>query len=191
VINLQRRVGIVYVLFFLTCLGIYSIEKSFPFHYWAIISVSLVLFGVTAFVESTPCKIIQVAGLVMLSFFCFFWNNGDGYFGMGALIISFLLCAAYGFFEAHAIMKFAIFIIFSVLCNIFSFGPSLIHWGWAVFNVIFCITLWAIYKALVARYREKEYEVISALMKIIKEYEKLNGSCKEALEEIIRRHHYE
>jgi len=187
--SLQRRVGLAYLIFSMACLGMYAIQAVVPSHYYAIMVGVTVLYGYTALKESVFGKVAQVAGLAALSFLCFLWSDGDGYFGMGAMVISFLLCVAHGFYQKRGGLKLAATVAVAAAIMAVGLGPSVVTFGWLMFNVLFSWGLWTTYKAIVERYRARERRVIEELEKINREYEVMNGAYRELIEDALRQLH--
>jgi hypothetical protein len=108
---LQRFIGIIFTCFSLACLAMYVISaEQEPWWFYASMAGIALIYSMSAVFIGLPGKIVQIVGLLVLSYIVLRLNE-ERIFGMAAMIIAYLLCMDYGFYFKHRILRLALLLL--------------------------------------------------------------------------------
>ena len=168
---LQRFIGIIFTCFSLACLAMYVISaEQEPWWFYGSMTGIALVYSMSAIFIGLPGKIVQIVGLLVLSYVVLKLNE-ERIFGMAAMIIAYLLCMDYGFYFKHRILRLVITALVALVIMLTSIGLSSMSVGWCIFTATFLTMLWFIYLDMAKKQQEKT--LIAAEKHCIR-YAKLN-----------------
>lgn len=148
-----------------------------------------VLFGLTAIWENKISKLIQIVLVLFASIASLCASPCNPIWGIMLIIMDFLLCYIYDFFDKYSHLKlvffgasvYMVFLLFPLRHDINRF---VIAFEWTIFICIFIFVLWIIFKDYIEKIQTTENKDREKYLYIIEEATSVARDALDALEKL-------